>query len=96
MAFTNYSSLNRAQLTFEYLHTNSTGSQSRSAACSGKAPGGLDRFVYLPCLQVRLTAAPTGTGQGMGQGTAGPPFLQPPLAWSSKPQPVGAAIGRPC
>lgn len=24
MAFTNYSSLNRAQLTFEYLHTNST------------------------------------------------------------------------
>uniref|UniRef100_A0A0E9U4D4 Uncharacterized protein n=1 Tax=Anguilla anguilla TaxID=7936 RepID=A0A0E9U4D4_ANGAN len=24
MAFSNYSSLNRAQLTFEYLHTNST------------------------------------------------------------------------
>ncbi|EMP35710.1 hypothetical protein UY3_07117 [Chelonia mydas] len=58
----------------------SSGSQSRSAACSGKAPGGPDRFVYLLRPQVRLIAAPTdrgsplqanvGHGKGSGRDTA--------------------------
>ncbi|EMP33316.1 Calsyntenin-2 [Chelonia mydas] len=38
------------------------GSQSQSAACSGKAPSGLGRFVYLPHPQVQPIVAPTGRG----------------------------------